>query len=134
MIYVVKRLFAAFPWMLEILKYGLIGSFSALIDITAFYLMRTAAIPLYAANFFGINIGILISFLLNARFTFKKSDKMLSRGIKFFCIGYCGLLLSMGFLYLGVEMLGVPELIIKISSVFIIACIQFLLNKFISFK
>lgn len=129
-----KALFVIYPWMPQFIKYVLIGGFSASVDVTAFYFMRLLLIPLYAANFLGTNLGISISFLLNARFNFKKTNKMALRGVKFFCVGYLGILLSTLLLYIGVDILGIPELLIKIGSVFFIAVVQFTLNKLFSFN
>jgi len=130
----IKEIVKKFPFIPQLVKYGVIGCFSASVDIATFHLSRLAGVPLYIANFIGINIGICISFFLNARFNFKKTDRMFARGIKFFGVGYCGLLLSMGIMYIGVDIMGIREIMVKILSVPFIVVLQFTLNKLVSFK
>ena len=118
----------------EIFLYGIIGSFSAGLDSVIFFLLRKATIHLYFSNFIGINAGILTSFILNAFINFKTTDRLLRRAVRFFSVGYIGLLLSMVIIFFGVEVLGYREIIIKIFSVIIIAVFQFTLNKIFTFR
>jgi putative flippase GtrA len=118
----------------EIILYGIIGLSCASLDSVVFMLLRKTGVNLYAANFTGMNLGMLSSFLLNTFINFKTKDRLKLRAVQFFAVGYCGLLLSMGIMYLGVQVLNITEIAVKISSVFIIAAFQFTLNKLFTFK
>jgi UDP-galactopyranose mutase len=118
----------------EITLYGIIGSCCAALDSLIFLLLRKVDVNIYAANFISINTGIFSSFLLNAFINFKVKEKLTMHGVKFFVVGYAGLLLSMFVIYIGVKMLGIKEIIVKIISVFIVAAVQFTLNKLFTFK
>lgn len=118
----------------EIMLYGIIGSCCAALDSVIFLFLRKADVNLYAANFISINTGIFSSFLLNTFINFKVKNKLEIRGIKFFAVGYVGLALSMIVMHIGVKMAGTKEIIVKIFSVFIVAAVQFTLNKLFTFK
>ncbi|MDR2474284.1 MAG: UDP-galactopyranose mutase [Bacteroidales bacterium] len=131
----IKTLFSPHLLLIkEITLYGIIGSCCAALDSVIFLLLRKAGVNLYAANFISINAGICTSFLLNTFINFKVKDKLKIRGVKFFAVGYTGLLLSMLVMHIGVKALGAKEMIVKIVSVFIVAAVQFTLNKLFTFK
>lgn len=118
----------------EIFLYGIIGMTSSGIDTLLFHLL-TSRIGIYSlyANIFSVIVGICISFTLNLFFNFKTKDHIAKRFISFFMIGLFGLILSEGILAVG-EHQSWDMLVTKIVSVVIVAIIQFILNKFISFS
>jgi putative flippase GtrA len=76
----------------------------------------------------------MLSFVLNSYFNFKVKDRLLKRALSFYTIGYIGLLISTGILFVGLHIFEIPEMTVKIVSIFIVATIQFILNKTITFK
>jgi putative flippase GtrA len=118
----------------EMVLYGFIGLASAGIDSGIFFMLRKLGINLYFSNFIGINIGICCSFFLNTFINFRVKDNLLKRAVKFWLVGYCGLLLSMLIMFLGVEALHYRDAFVKLLSIIIVAGLQFLFNKFITFK
>ncbi len=122
------------PIIKEMFLYGLIGGTTALIDTLCYSLLtRVFHLDELLSNFIGVNIGIALSFLLNTFFNFKKTTKLKKRAISFFAVGYCGLLLSMLIMYVGVDLLKIHDLIVKLGSVFLVAVFQFILNKLITY-
>lgn len=117
----------------QMFLYGIIGGISALTDSTVFYFLHDN-MGVYTSNFISINVGITLSFFMNTFLNFKTLDNLLKRAVIFFAVGYTGLLISMFIMYLGVEILQIDEMPVKLSSVFIVAAIQFLLNKLITFR
>jgi putative flippase GtrA len=81
-----------------------------------------------------VHCGIFTSFFLNRQFTFKVKNKTLFRFISFYVIGLIGLAISSGLLFFLVEKIGLNELASKALTVIVVALIQFLLNKYISFR
>jgi HAD superfamily phosphoserine phosphatase-like hydrolase len=118
----------------ELVLYGIIGGSTAALDVILFQVFLNLHIQLFIANFVSVNIAIALSFLLNAKFNFKKTDSLGKRAIKFFSVGYFGLLISFAILWLGVDLLHLREVYVKIFSVAIVAAVQYVLNKFLTFK
>ena len=122
------------PLLKEMFLYGIIGLTSSGIDTLLFHLL-TSKVGIYSlyANIFSVIVGICISFTLNLFFNFKTKDHITRRFASFFMVGMFGLLLSEGILALG-EHQSWNMLLTKIASVVIVAIIQYVLNKFISFR
>lgn len=122
------------PLLKEMVLYGIIGLTSSGIDTLLFHLL-TSKVGIYSlyANIFSVIVGICISFTLNLFFNFKTKDHIARRFASFFLVGMFGLLLSEAILALG-EHLSWNMLLTKIGSVVIVALVQYILNKFISFK
>ncbi len=119
--------------MKEFFLYGIIGGASATLDSVSYLFFRHLGGLMYLSNFISINLGITLSFLLNTYYNFKKTDFLLKRAISFYSIGYGGLLISMLLLWLGNNIFKMKEMLVKLGSVLIVAVIQFILNKIISF-
>ncbi len=118
----------------QIVLYGLIGGGSASLDLAIFtFLYETAGVNELLANVISVHCGIAVSFILNSQYNFKKTDKILFRGLSFYCTGLFGLSLSGGLIWLAGRMAW-PILETKVISIFIVAAVQFVLNKFISFR
>jgi len=126
-------MFSKIPFK-QIIPYGLIGLFCSSLDASIFSVLRENALNLYLANFISVNIGIFTSFWLNRHFTFKVKNLILKRTIKFFCVDYCGLGLSMFIMFIGTTQFGQKDIHVKIVSIFFVAIFQFTLNKFVTFK
>lgn len=115
--------------------YGIIGSISAGLDFLVYYLLTTELEVSYQfANVLSVLIGITTSFILNRRFNFKVTDKVLRRFIIFLSVGLGGLLLSSLYLHVFVEILLFNQLVSKLLSIAFVVLMQFVLNKFITFK
>lgn len=72
----------------EMFSYGLIGIISSGVDtLIILFLMERELLSHLAANIVGVCIGITISFLLNRRFTFGRSDHTAKRYGLFFLWG-----------------------------------------------
>jgi putative flippase GtrA len=117
----------------EIVLYGLIGGLSAGVDTLLFWLLSKDISPFFA-NCISVTMGITISFLLNTFVNFKVRDRLFIRALSFYLIGFAGLALSSLLLYLGIEVLQMGNLLVKIISVFIVAAVQFTLNKLLTFR
>jgi putative flippase GtrA len=119
----------------EIFLYGVIGITAASLDTgTYFALTRGLNLNEFISNFLGINLGIGLSFYLNSFYNFKKTDNLRLRALYFFCVGYLGLIFSMIILYVGIKIFLFNDLYVKIFSVFLVAAIQYILNKFLTFR
>jgi len=118
----------------QIFLYGIIGGWSAFLDFLLFTLMyKQFRLNKYFVNGISVHIGIAMSFILNRKFNFKKTDRVLSRAISFYLTGLFGLALSQGLLWLGGFFLF-PVIMVKFMSIFIVAVVQFVINKLVTFN
>lgn len=119
----------------ELILYGIIGSLTSALD-TALYVFFTREFlwNKFFSNLCSVHIGILSSFLLNTYFNFKKTTRMGKRVLLFFLVGYCGMGLSMLLLYIGTDIVGYSDIVVKIAAIFIVALFQFILNKAVTYS
>lgn len=119
----------------QLALYGIIGAVSASIDFLVFnILVMVVGIYYIAANCLSVLVGIVTSFTLNRTLNFKVTDKVVARFSLFFSAGLLGLFLSNIIMWIGVERFCLSENITKIISIFVVALIQFVFNKSITFK
>lgn len=118
-----------------LILYGLIGSISSSIDFGIYTLLvKVAGMNYLAANCISVVTGIIISFLLNRAYNFKVKDRTIHRFVIFLTVGLCGLAMSSGILYVCIQWLHINELISKLLSIAIVVILQFLANKYVTFK
>lgn len=119
----------------NLILYGLIGGCCAALDFGIYsYMCYWDIMPYLWANIISIHVGIFMSFILNRSFNFKVKDKTTQRFLSFYAVGLTGLGISELMLYLMVTLGGMNELLCKLISIVVVALIQFLLNKYITFK
>ena len=121
------------PFLRQAFLYGIIGACSSGLDAALFALLSG---PLgwdpYVTNVLTVHCGIFCSFLLNRRFNFKMTDRTLRRFLMFYATGLLGLLLSQFILWAG-SLVWDNIMGVKIISIFIVAAVQFLLNRTFAF-
>ena len=118
----------------QLILYGIIGGISASIDFVAFYVLAVKLGMYYiAANCVSVLGGIITSFTLNRSLNFKVTDKAIVRFGLFFTCGMFGLALSNFILWVGVKCCF-TETNAKVVSIFIVAFLQFIFNKFVTFR
>ncbi len=117
----------------EFIVYGIIGGTCALFDFCVYSLL-CFCIPFLIANIISTHCGIFLSFFLNRKYNFKVKDKTFRRFITFYVVGLLGLGLSELLLFVCVNQLNIEKLSAKLITVFIVALIQFVLNKCVTFR
>lgn len=119
----------------NLILYGVIGGFCAALDFGVYTgLCYWNIMPYLIANIISIHVGIFTSFVLNRSFNFKVKDKVKTRFLSFYTVGLVGLGISEGMLYLMVTKEGWNEIACKLVTIVVVALIQFLLNKYITFR
>ena len=119
----------------NLILYGLIGGFCAALEFAVYtVLCEFDIMPYLWANVISIHVGIFTSFVLNRSVNFKVKDKAAVRFLSFYTVGLVGLGISELMLYLMVTVGGMNELVCKLVSIVVVALIQFVLNKYITFK
>lgn len=118
-----------------LIKYGMIGVVSAGLDFGIYSFLTSHFIINYQiANVISVHCGIICSFLLNREYNFKIKDKLAKRFLSFYSIGLLGLGLSALLLHLQIDILDLNKIASKLATIVIVALLQFLLNKTITFK
>lgn len=119
----------------NLILYGIIGGLCAALDFGVYTaLCHFDIMPYLWANIISIHVGIFMSFILNRSINFKVKDKTTQRFLSFYAVGLTGLGISELMLYLMVTIAGMNELLSKLISIIVVALIQFILNKFITFR
>lgn len=119
----------------QLFRYAIIGSSCAFLDFLIYTLLvRVAHIPYLYSNMISVHCGIFASFLLNRHFTFKVKNKVFLRFLAFYLIGMTGLVVSSALLVLFIEKLLIDKMMAKVITIVVVASIQYLLNKHISFN
>ena len=118
----------------NLILYGIIGGVSSGLDALIFALLvKGLGVNQFIANTISIHCGIFLSFFLNSRYNFKKTDDFWGRFIPFYLTGLFGLALSQGILWLG-GYFGVDSIITKLVSIVIVALVQFFINRSVAFR
>ena len=128
----IAKLFRRFR---HLVLYGIIGSCASGLDFCVYTLLvRVLGIHYLLANCVSVLAGIVTSFTLNRSFNFKVKDHAKRRFAIFLTVGLCGMLLSNLILYILIDVLGVNELFSKLMSIAFVVFLQFLANKYITFR
>lgn len=119
----------------SLLLYGILGGIGALTDLSVYLLLiRVTPIQPSAATFISVSAGILVSFVLNSRLNFKKTDHYLLRFLTFYVVGVIGAFLSAFIILVLFNGLHWDARIAKIISIPPVVLAQFWMNKRISFS
>jgi putative flippase GtrA len=119
----------------NLILYGIIGSFSAGIDFLIFYVLtHTFGVYYLTANFISVSFGITTSFILNKNYNFKVKDQVFRRFLIFFSIGLSGLFVSSALLYFFINYFHLTKIFAKLMSIVFVILIQFVLNKYVTFR
>jgi putative flippase GtrA len=115
--------------------YSVIGGLAVMIDFSIFAALALfTAIPVLLANTISTFTAMVYSFLTNAFFNFKVSDKILLRFVSFSIVTLCGYLISTGMLWLFVTVYDFNPVLIKAASLPVVLLVQFYLNSKVTFK
>ena len=128
----VKTIFVRFH---DLILYGIIGCLSSGLDFCVYtFLVRIIGMNYLLANCISVVVGITTSFTLNRKYNFKVTDRTFRRFAIFFTVGICGMLLSNLILYVCIDKLMMDSIVSKLLSIVFVVLIQFLINKFVTFK
>ena len=115
--------------------YLLIGGVATVIDIGLFLILHEVmGVSAILSHSISVPISALYSFICNAVFNFKKTDKLLLRAASFSIVVFLGYLLGALFVYVFENWTGLGGSIGKIVSLPFVVVLQFVLNAKISFQ
>lgn len=119
----------------NIILYGVIGCCSSGLD----FLLYTLFVSVFSlhylfSNCLSVLAGISTSFVLNRKYNFRVTDRTKRRFAIFLTVGLCGMMLSNVILYICIDLLHLDELLSKLLSIVLVVFMQFLFNKYITFR
>jgi putative flippase GtrA len=119
----------------QFLLYCLIGFSGVGLDF-GIYSLLVHARPLnfQTANAAGYASGTLLSFILNARFNFRVTDKIPLRMMIFFGVALLGWLVSAGLLQILIGSYGFNKYFAKFATLVVVVLLQYNLNRLFSFR
>ncbi|MFI1292385.1 GtrA family protein [Streptomyces sp. NPDC020792] len=118
----------------QLLSYTLIGGSGVVLDLVAFLLLHnTAGMDEQFANVLSTTLGIANNFVLNARFTFDRRDRIVVRFLRFYAVGLAGIALTNLLFLVFTDALGIDADLVKAGSLPLVLALQFVLNRKWSF-
>lgn len=121
--------------MRQFIRYCFIGLTGSGLDVVLFLLFYNYFnFNSVLSNILSVSAGIIDTFLLNAFFNFKVTDNIIKRFAVYYSVGFFGLLFQVITIYILSDIIGINANNVKISLVPIVAVMQFLLNKYLSFS
>ncbi len=125
--------------MLQFIKFGIVGFSNTIISYLVYTVLTYFGIPYVVANIIGFIVSVLNSFFWNNKFVFKKNEGE-DRNVwwtlckTFISYAGTGLILSNILLVFFIEKIEISKFIAPIFGLIITIPINFLVNKFWSFK
>jgi putative flippase GtrA len=119
----------------QFVLYCVIGLSGTLLDFGVFSLLvRSRLLDVQAANAISYSCGTMLSFILNARFNFRITDKILTRLLCFFGVAFLGWLTSAFLLHVLVDHYHFDKYLSKLATLFVVVLLQYNLNRLLSFR
>lgn len=119
----------------QFLLYCVIGFSGVGLDFCIYSLLvKTRLLDYQAANAIGYASGTLLSFILNAKFNFRVTDKLALRLASFFGVAFLGWLASAAALHLFIENFGWNKYLAKAATLVVVVVLQYNLNRLVSFR
>lgn len=103
-------------------------------DFSVFYAVTESGIGYQVSNLLGYATGTLVSFGLQRKITFRTQDKTLIRLLLFISVACVGYAASAVLLWLLIELNGIDVRYSKLATLPIVALLQYLLNRSITFR
>ncbi len=123
------------PQKRQFLLYCIIGASGVTLDFGVYSLLvKLKLLDYQAANAVGYTSGTLLSFILNAKFNFRVTDKITLRLLSFFSIAFLGWLASAALLQLLIGRFGCDKYVSKLATLAVVVLLQYNLNRLFSFR
>ncbi len=119
----------------NMIKYGVIGASAVVVDLALFVLLHeVAGTAAWLAHSVSVGVAVVWSFLLNAFFNFRTTDKLLARFVSFASVAFVGYLIGLVIIAVGVGPLDMGGTVSKVISMPVVFITQYILNSRISFR
>ena len=125
--------------LVQFIKFGIVGFSNTILSYTLYSICVLLGVHYQLANVIGFVAGVLNSFYWSNKYVFTKSVNEQRNALfvllkTFIAYGSTGLVLNSLLLYVFIERLGIPDLIAQLIGLTITVPLNFVLNKYCSFK
>ncbi|MFC8514042.1 GtrA family protein [Streptomyces sp. NPDC057257] len=118
----------------QLIRYTLIGGSGVALDLVVFLLLHNlAGMDEQLANGISTTFGIANNFVLNAKFTFERRDRLFVRFLRFYAVGLTGIAFTDLLFLAFTDGLGIDANLVKAGSLPLVLALQFVLNRKWSF-
>ena len=118
----------------QLVKYVLIGILGLVVDFGTYWILTDININVEIANMLSSTCGIINNFFWNSYTNFKVHNRMFLRFISYFLVGQITTVFTTISLFIFATKLGFSHLIVKVIATIVATLIQFVLNKFVTFR
>lgn len=119
----------------EFFKYCLIACGGGLLDLGLFYVLYTLTdIHVQLVNMMSTYVGVTTNFLVNYYFNFKASSKFFKRYMSFLSAGIIGFLIVSLLVFIFHQHLGWNAILVKVLATMFATVVQYVINRYISFR
>ena len=113
--------------------YAVFGACAFAADYSVFLLVLSSGLSPYVGNVLGICAGIAVSFSLNRRYNFRKTDMTTRRATRFVAVALAGMAVST-LIIMMLATQAVDVRIAKVAAMLIVFVMQFALNALWTFR
>lgn len=122
----------------EALLYLFFGGCTTLVNIIAFFLLRSMNIDTYVSNGVAWFLSVLFAFVTNKLFVFESKSSDLSKSIyelvSFFVFRIISLVFDMAIMYVFIDLFSINEMIAKVFANVFVVIINYVFSKIFIFK
>lgn len=119
----------------QFIRFGIVGVSNTLITaIIIWVLLELLHFSDYLANIIGYVVGLTNSFIWNRKWTFASNAKAKDTILKFIITFAISYFFQLGNLYILLHYSGVDPYVCQLLSIGVYTCINFVLNKYYTFK
>ena len=118
----------------QLVKYVLIGILGLVVDFGTYWILTDININVEIANMISSTCGIINNFFCNSYTNFKVHNRMFLRFVSYFLVGQITIVFTTISLFIFATKLGFSHLIVKVIATIVATLIQFVLNKFVTFR
>lgn len=139
MVNLMKKGFGLFKTLYKnsMFRYLFYGGCTTLVNLVVFYGLRRAGVGLNISNVISIIIAILFAYVVNSKFVFQdKCEKLkdhLQPFIKFISARLVSMAVEVGGVWLLVAVMGLPDMLGKLATQFIVIVLNYFFSKFFVF-
>jgi putative flippase GtrA len=121
--------------LVQFVKFGIVGISNTLLTAaTIWLLLKVLNCSDYFSNLVGYIVGLINSFIWNRKWTFESKTNLSVTVFKFILTFAISYLFQLGNLYLLLHFTSVDPYFCQLLSIVVYTCINFVLNKYYTFK
>lgn len=119
----------------EMLRYLIVGGLTTVINVVLFYLLIQAQLPWFWANIAAWLVSVMFAFVANKWLVFgapaNSRQAILREAVLFFGLRGASLLADTAILFVGINLLAGPVLLVKIVDQVVVIALNYVFSKLI---